>query len=437
MPTSGVVLAVSSHGEDAIASAIAAHPDLSLVRRCADLAEALAAASAGVAQVAVVSAQRHLDRVTISEFAHMRVRVVGVAADDDEARGLASLGLVVVRADDPLGIAEAAANTPASIEPEPEEPEPTTFGRIVAVWGPTGAPGRTSVAVNIAAALAAQSRVLLVDLDTYGAAVAQTLALVDDAPGIAAVARAAAQGEADAATVRRHAIRAADNLSVLTGLPRPGRWSEVPPAALEAAWPAMRAAADVTVIDCGFGLAGGQSASRRDGASVAALAEADVVVAVGTAEPVGMQRLVDTLGDLADAVPGVRERMLVAVNRVRRSVAGSNPERQVADALARYAGVGEVWMIPWDGRTADLAALRGSTWAEVAPRGGATVAVGRLAQAVTARLALTRTCRHSGAIERGRARADRLRACAYSFQDRSMSCGTTRLATGSPSGGTR
>ena len=45
-------------------------------------------------------------------------------------------------------------------------------------------------------------------------------------------------------------------------------------------------------------------------------------------------------------------------------------------------------MIPWDGRTADLAALRGETWAEVAPRGGATVAVGRLAEAVNARLAL-------------------------------------------------
>ena len=51
----GVVIAVSAHGEDAIAAAIAAHPELTLVRRCADLAEALAAASAGVAGVVVVS----------------------------------------------------------------------------------------------------------------------------------------------------------------------------------------------------------------------------------------------------------------------------------------------------------------------------------------------------------------------------------------------
>lgn len=382
----GVVLAVSSAAEDAIAAAVAAHPDLTLVRRCADLAEALAAASAGVARVAVVSPQRHLDKVTLGEFAHMQVRVVGVATDDAEERALAALGITVVNADDPFAVADAAANVPAALLVEPEPEPELAHGRIVAVWGPTGAPGRTSVAVNLAAAIVRSRETLLVDLDTYGSAVAQTLALVNDAPGIASVARAAAQGEADASTIRRHAQPTAVGLKVLTGLPRPGRWAEVPPAALEAAWPAMRAAAEITVVDCGFGIAGAESASRRDSATLAALTEADLIVAVGTAEPVGMQRLVDAIADLAEAVPGVRERLVVAANRVRRSVAGPKPERQVADALARYAGIGQAWMIPWDPRTADLAALRGVTWREAAPRGPATQSVGRLADAVVARL---------------------------------------------------
>jgi len=382
----GVVLAVSSQAEDSIAAAVAAHPELTLVRRCADLAEALAAAHAGVAEVAVVSPQRHLDRVTVAELANLRVRVVGVAASDAERRSLAALGVATVDAADAAAVAQAAATAPAPAMPSAPEPIPSSpTGRIVAVWGPTGAPGRTSVAVNLAAWLADRGPTLLVDLDTYGAAVSQTLAIVDETPGIAAVARAAAQGEATVSTVRRHARQAANNLSVLTGLPRPGRWAEVPPAALEAAWPAMRESAIYTVIDCGFGFADG--ASRRDGATLAALTEADLIVAVGTAEPVGMQRLVDTLSDLAEAVPAVKERLLVTVNRVRRSVAGLRPERHVADALARYAGVAQVWMIPWDPRTADLAALRGGTWREVAARGGATHAVGRLADAVAARLA--------------------------------------------------
>lgn len=383
----GVVLAVSTLAEDAIAAAVAAHPELALVRRCADLAEALAACSAGVATVAVVSPQRHLDRVTLAEFAHMRVRVVGVAADAGERRSLAALSVPVVDAESPEEVAAAAASATDAAEPEPEPEEPQRAGALIAVWGPTGAPGRTSIAVNLADALSRDRTALLVDLDTYGAAIAQTLAVASDAPGIAAITRAAAQGEADAATVRRHAVGVGDRLSVVTGLPRAGRWAEVPAAALDAAWPAMRAAAEATVVDCGFGLGGVDGASRRDAATASAIADADLVVAVGSAEPVGMQRLVDALGDLREAHPDVQSRLVVVVNRVRRSVAGPKPERQVADALTRYAGVAETWMVPWDPKTADAAALRGATWREVAARGGATQAVGRLAEAVAERLA--------------------------------------------------
>src|SRR5205085_11905527 len=38
-------------------------------------------------------------------------------------------------------------------------------GRIVAVWGPTGSPGRSTVAAALAGALADEGRVVLVDAD--------------------------------------------------------------------------------------------------------------------------------------------------------------------------------------------------------------------------------------------------------------------------------
>lgn len=391
----GVVLAVSHAAEDAIAAAIAAHPSLSLVRRCADLAEALAAASAGVAGVAVVSPQPHLDRVTIGELAHMGVRVVGVAVDDADRHALVALGIAVVDASQPDAVAQAAATAPAPAQvPQAPEPAPAS-GMVVAVWGPTGAPGRTSVAVNVAAELARERSVLVADLDVNGAAVAQALGIANETPGVAALARSAAQGNADADAVRRFSVRVGERLAVLTGLPRASRWAEVAPAALDAAWPALRAAADVTVVDLAFGIAPGE---RRDGAAVAALAEADVVVAVGSGDPVGMQRLVDGLADLDDVVPGARERALVVVNRVRASVAGPKPERQVADALARYAGVSRTWIIPWDPRTADAAALRGATWLEVAPRSPSSRAIVVLANAV--RDALARKVRDTPAPSR-------------------------------------
>jgi len=52
-------------------------------------------------------------------------------------------------------------------------PEGDARHLLAAVWGPKGAPGRTTVAVNLAfEAAAAGGEVLLVDADTYGGAVA-------------------------------------------------------------------------------------------------------------------------------------------------------------------------------------------------------------------------------------------------------------------------
>ena len=64
---------------------------------------------------------------------------------------------------------------------------------------PTGAPGRSTVALNLAAELAVHAPTLLVDCDTYGSSVAQSLGLLDEAPGMAAACRAADQGALDLA----------------------------------------------------------------------------------------------------------------------------------------------------------------------------------------------------------------------------------------------
>jgi hypothetical protein len=70
--------------------------------------------------------------------------------------------------------------------------------------------------------------VLLVDADTYGGAVAQTLGFLEDTPGLAWAARLAGRGELDAPRLW-HATRLAAPGAprVLTGLPRAGLWTEV------------------------------------------------------------------------------------------------------------------------------------------------------------------------------------------------------------------
>ena len=395
----GVLIAVRGPRESAVASAVGAAPGLVVARRCADLAEALAAAHAGVGAVVLVSEQEQFHRGVIADFVALGVAVVGVPSSADAAAHLSGLGIAEMLA--PHADADAAtllaAVTRASsraaeheIVLEPAAPPTVDRGAVIAVWGPTGAPGRTTVAVSMAYDLAQRLPTLVVDVDTYGGAVAQALGLLDEAPGIAALARASLHGALTEDTVRRHALQAAPGLRVLSGVTRADRWPELSAAALDPVWDLLRTQAAVTVVDCGFGLESDEElqydtrAPQRNGATLSALAAADVVVAVGTAEPLGIQRLVHALSDLEAVAPAATTPRLVVVNRVRASVAGQRPREAVADALRRYSGVEQVWTIGWDPRACDAAALAGQPLGERAPRSAARKSIQALAWAAGA-----------------------------------------------------
>jgi MinD-like ATPase involved in chromosome partitioning or flagellar assembly len=400
----GVLCAVQGSAEALLVQAVEATGRLTVVRRCADLVELLAAAEAGLGRLAFVSAElEHLDREAVADLHRGGVRVVCVA---DQARPwltdrLAACGadLVVPPPGDAgaargivgraLALLDAAVpDTAPTWLAGPPPAAPTRRGRLVAVWGPTGAPGRTTLAVNLAAELAALGRdALLVDADTYGGAVAQVLGLLDEAPGIAAAARAATQGGLDLAALAR-LCPLVGGLRVLTGIGRPERWPELPAAALDALWPVARSLAPWTVVDVGFCLEQDEvlsydtRAPQRNAATLSALRAADVVVAVGSGDPVGVVRLVRALGDLAEAAPDVPR--LVVVNRLRPSAAGPHAERAVLDALARYAGVGDGLVVPDDRATCDAALLAGRTLRETAPGSSARRAIAGIAARLAA-----------------------------------------------------
>ncbi len=395
--TVGVIIAVRGEREATLASVLGTHPELVVSRRCADLSEALAAAHAGVGSVAVVSEQSQLNRAVVAEFASAGVAVVGAPSSIEAVEYFESLGVThVILADHTpeqitAAVVVAAADAPV-VEDFLDAPvlaADAPVGLVVAVWGPTGAPGRTTLAINIAAECAAHTgNAIVVDVDTYGGAVAQALGLLDEAPGIAALARASLQGNLKDSVMVRHALTVAPGLRVLSGLSRPDRWPELSAAALEPVWELLRKHATVTVLDCGFSVEADEDraydtrAPQRNGATLAALATADVIVVVGGGEPLGIQRLVQALADLdrVDARPDATR--MVVVNRLRSSVAGSRPQEGVADALRRYAGVEEVWTVPYDAKACDAATLAGQSLKERAPRSPARKAVAGIAQAV-------------------------------------------------------
>lgn len=485
-----VLTALSPQWESAVATVLEGVRGVTVSRRCADVAELLSVAEAGIGDTAVISSDlRGVDLAVVGRLRANRVRVIGVHPADDETaeRRLRQLTVTVtvpvdadaerwataledgraatdeleasLRGSGPSGAAEpagpaeltglpglhglaeasdpagvgAGARPPSGGASDPDagadsggagsgwrpagadtgssrddgdaatggwapsddlEAEVAASGArrgperapVVAVWGPTGAPGRTTIASTLAAEVASRGvEVLLVDADTYGGCVAQTLGLLDEAPGIAAACRAADQGLLDLAALSRIAPTVAPGLRVLTGLPKAERWPEVRAAALERVLELSRSLVQVVVVDCGFCLEDDEELSydtvapRRNEATLTSLAASDVVVAVGGADPVALQRFVRGLQELGTVPSGDP---VPVVNRVRSTAVGSRPESRIADSLLRFAGLTAVRFVPDDPTTLDSALLAGRSVVEHAPESAVRTAVADLATVV-------------------------------------------------------
>ncbi|WP_129785702.1 AAA family ATPase [Promicromonospora panici] len=394
-----VLVAVHAPDEEAAAvTVLGAQPQVTVARRCAELAELLAAAEAGAGTAAVVSGDLPgLDREAVARLRGAGLRVVAIEDPATPAERLAGLGCDVVVAGGDAENLVAAVRGDAPDAAEPAAPAPDLGGRsgtIIAVWGPAGSPGRTTTAIELAAALAGigaaaprrsgllrrhrpaprprADTVLLADADTYASSVTSRLGLLDDAPGLAAAARAAGQGVLDVVTLARHSPVVLPGVRVLTGITRASRWPELPATSLDMVFQRCRELASWTVVDCGPVLEADEvlmydtRAPQRNGATLSALQAAEIVVVVGGADPVGLQRLVRGLEDLRDAAVPVPAARLVVVNRVRDAAVGRRAESQVRDALARYAGVDNVHLVPDDPAGLDTALLAGRVLAECA-----------------------------------------------------------------------
>lgn len=294
--------------------------------------------------------------------------------------------------------AAAAEPPPARIpyhpvEPQGEHPEPIP-SRVITVWGPTGAPGRTLTATALATELALRGRrVALVDADTYGGTIAPALGLLDESPGFAAACRLAGAQALTPDELARvsQPLSAesgvpADRLRVLTGIGRPSRWPELSQDRVTASLAACRDWCDVVVVDAGFNLESDEELSsdifapRRNAATVAALRAADRVVAVGAADPLGLARFLRTYPDLMEIITDTP--VQVIITRVRSSILGLDPAGQVRHTLERFAGIRDAVLVDDDPAAADAALLRALPVPVVAPKSALRTGIAQLADAL-------------------------------------------------------
>jgi MinD-like ATPase involved in chromosome partitioning or flagellar assembly len=233
---------------------------------------------------------------------------------------------------------------------------------VVVVHGPAGAPGRTTVAVGLAAEHArTQQPSVLVDADPQGGTVAQHLGVLDEVSGLLAAARLVNAGALDAGSFARCRRAVSERFEVLTGLPRPDRWVEVRPGVTDAVLAAAAEVGDV-VVDTGSSLEDDSDLGRsmaRHQLTLDSVAAADEVVVVGSAEPTGLARLARTLVDLREATSAPTR---VVVNRMRDSLGWSR--RDVVGMVEGYVRPLGVHFLPEDRAATDRALVAGTSLVE-------------------------------------------------------------------------
>lgn len=343
-----------------------------IARRVTDVVELLAVAGAGLADGVLVAARFPQFGADVAlRLARDGVPCFGIVdgPDDQGEQQLRDWGVPVVRlagGDDPASVIERAL---AGVVPEPAPASPAAT--IIAVTGPAGATGRTTVAVNLAAEAAGEC--LLVDADLVAPSVGFHLDLDASAAGLLAACRMGEQARLQPASLAALAHPAGPGLRVLAGVPAPERVVELRAAGYEALWRAAAGLPGSVVVDCGaFPALPAEAGALR----AAVLARAAHVVIVARPSALGVRRLLDGHPDVVAQAAG---RVTVVWNGVAGGRAGRTQLRRLHDATAALRPPPRVAALPWDPAAATACDARPGPLATVARRSPLRAAIAQLA----------------------------------------------------------
>ena len=272
----------------------------------------------------------------------------------------------------------------ASLEPEFEAIlAPVT---TVAVWGPAGASGKSTLALNLADALAvAGKRILLIDSDLVAPRLALQVAASDQSTGISAACKLAREAKLDSAELLRVSIKvdsAGSSFWLLPGISGASRWPEITPSAIEAILRTASTEFDVAIFDLASSL---EPALRTDGAALGrneltryVVSNAEKLICLAHADAIGVHRMLRQLLDVqrlrADAS------LHLIVNRVRETVSGSKAEAQLRETFASLVKITPFAFLPDDPANTDAAVRSGVPVRLIRRRSPYALAIKALAQ---------------------------------------------------------
>ena len=363
------------------------HPmfGISVQRRCVDGIDIRAAIQVVECHGVIISdATPRIDQDLIAELRERDIPLIAISSDCESWSDQGVTMLVQLDAKNPL-IALKLVSELLSGKLKPLVEEIKETGLHIAIAGFGGASGRTTTVKELSLQLKQLNlRTVMIDADTYGPSLDQELGLDLGTNGLLELCRVLEKKSAKGQSFADLVTQLRSGLSVVPGLPRVSRWTDLRISALREFWQESKENFDAVVTDVGAILEVDQSLlhetslPRRHAASLTALESADITIICARADCVGIARLVRGYLEFHE---------LFAKSSVYVLLWGITSEAQARDiksAVSRHTGIESVTCIGLDWELSRQALQRTTFMSDINPRSEISLQYQGLAKLIAA-----------------------------------------------------
>jgi len=327
------------------------HPmfGLQVQRRCVDGVDIRAAIQVADCQAVLVSdSTPRINQDLIAELADKGIELIAITVDVDSWQELGASHCIKLDTSNPLSAIKQVSELLRG-QTQVVEPEADPKGLLIAVAGFGGACGRTTAVKELGWQLSKfGAKTCMIDSDTYGPSLDQELGFEPTQNGLLELCRSIERKNSSIQTQFDLLPAVSENLSLVAGLPRISRWTDLRVGTLRELWRKSKDVFDVVVTDIGavletdHSLMHETSLPRRHAASLTALESAQVTLICARADSVGIARLVRGYLEFHELFANSEVHVLLW------GVVTESESKDVRAAVSRHTGIESIFETAYD-----------------------------------------------------------------------------------------